>query len=149
MNIIKDCKIGGFVYIEEGVDIIWDLLPHPLHIIHFLTGKWPNNWQVMTRQYRRDKPSELALINLDYGDFVANIELSWLTTERKKLMEIIGSKRMAKIECVKQKIHVFEGNEKDFDIEIEANNTIREEALNFIDYIKNPEDAIQQPHNRS
>ena len=117
------------------VDIIWDLLPHPLDIIHFITGKWPKNWQVMARAYRRDKPSEMTFINLDYEDFIANIELSWVTAERKRLMEIIGSKGMGKIECVKQELTIFEDGEIN-DVEIEANNTIREEALNFIESIE-------------
>ena len=121
----------------RGVDIIWDLLPHPLDIIHFLTSRWPSDWQVMARAYRREKPNEMTFINLDYGEFTANIELSWLTAERKRLMEIVGSERMGKVECVKQKMHIFEGNEKEFDVEIEANNTIREEAINFIESIKN------------
>jgi hypothetical protein len=34
-------------------------------------------------------------------------------------------------------MHIFEGNEKKIDLEISANNTIREEALNFIESIKN------------
>jgi predicted dehydrogenase len=119
----------------KDVDIIWDLLPHPLDIIHFLTGKWPKKWQVMARAYRRDKPSEMVFINLDYGEFIANIELSWITAERKRLMEIIGSKSMAKVECVKQKLTIFEEGEKR-DVDVEANNTIREEALNFIESIK-------------
>ncbi|RKX93393.1 MAG: hypothetical protein DRP84_08495 [Spirochaetes bacterium] len=119
----------------KDVDIIWDLLPHPLDIIHFLTGKWPLKWQVMTRSYRRDKPSEMASINLDYGDFMANIELSWVTAERKRLMEIICSKSMAKVECVKQKLNIFE-NEGAIEVEVDTNNTIKEEALNFIDSIK-------------
>jgi len=119
----------------KGVDIIWDLLPHPLDIIHFLTGKWPSKWQVMARAYRREMPNELALINLDYDDLIANIELSWLTPERKRLIEIIGEKRMAKIKCVKQRMRIFE-NGNEFDVEIEANNTIREEALNFTESIK-------------
>ena len=120
-----------------GVDIIWDLLPHPLDIIHFLTGKWPYSWQVMARYYRREKLNELVFINLDYKDFIAHIGSSWVTPERKRWLEIIGSDRSAKIECVKQRMHIFEGNEKKFDLEISANNTIREEALNFIESIKN------------
>jgi len=119
----------------NNVDIIWDLLPHPLDIIHFLTGKWPRKWQVMARAYRREKPSEMTFINLDYNDFIANIELSWVTAERKRLMEIIGSKGMGKIECVKQELTIFEDGEIN-DVEIEANNTIREEALNFIESIE-------------
>ena len=121
----------------EGIDIIWDLLPHPLDMIHFLTGKWPSDWNVVSRAYRREKLSEVAFINLDYDEFFATIGLSWVTPERKRLMEIVGSKRSAKVECVKQKIHVFEGNEKDFDLEVESNNTIKEEAINFVDSINN------------
>lgn len=120
----------------QGVDIIWDLLPHPLDIIHFLTGKWPSNWQVMAKFYRREKLNEMTFINLDYEDFVANVELSWITKERKRLMEIVGEERMAKVECVKQKMHIFEDG-KEYDMEIEANNTIKEEAINFIESIKN------------
>ncbi len=120
----------------QGVDIIWDLLPHPLDIIHFLTGKWPSSWQVMAKFYRREKLNEMTFINLDYKDFVANVELSWITKERKRLMEIVGEERMAKVECVKQKMHIFEDG-KEYDMEIEANNTIKEEAINFIESIKN------------
>ena len=120
----------------QGVDIIWDLLPHPLDMIHFITGKWPSGWQVMARAYRREKPNEMTFINLDYGDFIANIELSWVTPERKRLLAIVGSDRSAEIECVEQKMQIFEMDEKNFDVEINANNTIREEALNFIGSIK-------------
>lgn len=121
----------------ESVDIIWDLLPHPLDMLHFLTGEWPVDWQVLSRAYRRDSPSEMAFIHFIYDDFIANIELSWVNPERKRLMEIIGSERSAKIECVKQKMHIFEGNNKDFDMEIKNNNTIRDEAMNFIESINN------------
>ncbi len=120
----------------KGVDIVWDLLPHPLDIVHFLTGKWPSDWQIMTKKYRRKELSELALINLDYGDFIAAVELSWLTHERKRLLEIIGSNKMAKVECVKQRLHILEEGGKLSHIEVEANNTIREEAMNFIKSIK-------------
>ena len=120
----------------SGVDIMWDLLPHPLDIIHFLTGRWPHDWQVMAKSYRRKEPNELAIINLDYKDFIATIELSWVTPERKRLMEVIGAEKMAKVECVKQEMHIFE-NGKEYDVKIEVNNTIREEALNFISSIKN------------
>jgi predicted dehydrogenase len=119
-----------------GVDIIWDLLPHPLDMLHFLTGAWPTSWQTMVRAYTRDRPSEATFINLAYDDFMANIELSWVTPERKRLLGIIGSERSAKIECVRQMMHVFEGNTNQLDLPVEGNNTIREEAVNFIDSVK-------------
>ena len=123
----------------KGVDIIWDLLPHPLDIIHFLTGEYPYRWQAMGGHFRRGELSEMAFINLDYGSFKANVELSWLTRHRKRELLIAGEKRVAVIECVKQKMKVHEGEqgENTTEIKIEANNTIREEALNFISSIKN------------
>jgi len=120
----------------EGIDIIWDLLPHPLDMIHFLTGKWPSEWKIISRAYRREELSEVAFINLNYDKFFATIGLSWVTPERKRLLEIVGSNRSARVECVKQKIHIFEGNERDFDLEVQSNNTIKDEAMNFITSIK-------------
>jgi len=127
----------------EGIDIIWDLLPHPLDMIHFMTGKWPSNWSGIAKKYRRNELSEVANILLEYKDFFASIELSWLTPERKRLMELIGSKKSANVECVKQKIHIFEGNKKEYDMTIESNNTIKEEAENFINSIK----SMKMPFN--
>lgn len=126
----------------KGVDIIWDLLPHPLDIIHFLTGKYPLSWNVMARHFRREKLSELAFINLDYGNFVANIELSWLAPERKRMLEIVGSDKMARIECVRQKMSIIAEDDR-YEISIEANNTIREEILNFIEAV----DSGKMPFN--
>jgi hypothetical protein len=105
-------------------------------MIHFLTGKWPLDWKIISKAYRRKELNEVAFINLNYDKFFATIGLSWITPERKRLMEIVGSGRSAKVECVKQKIHVFEGNERDFDLDVRSNNTIKEEAINFINSIK-------------
>jgi UDP-2-acetamido-3-amino-2,3-dideoxy-glucuronate N-acetyltransferase len=121
----------------EGIDIIWDLLPHPLDMIHFLTGEYPKTWHITAKPCRRKSLNELAVLELDYNDFFATIELSWVTPERKRLLQLVGSQRQARIECVKQQLHIFEGNEKEFDIPVEKNNTIRDEALNFIESITN------------
>jgi predicted dehydrogenase len=120
----------------EGIDIVWDLLPHPLDMIHFLTGKWPSDWNITSRAFRREKLSEVAFMNLDYNSFFATIGLSWVTPERKRLLEVVGSSRSAKVECVKQNIHIFEGNENQFDLEVKSNNTIKEEAINFVNSIR-------------
>lgn len=121
----------------EGIDIIWDLLPHPLDMIHFLTGKYPKTWHINAKPLRRKSLNELAVLSLEYDDFFATIELSWVTAERKRLLQLIGSQRQAKVECVKQQLHIYEGNQKEFDIPVEKNNTIRDEALNFITSIQN------------
>jgi len=116
----------------ENVDILWDLLPHPLDILNFITKKWPVEFVGVGRAFRRSKLNEVSSLQaiFDNGIF-ANIHLSWLSPIRRRILEIVGSKRTALVECVKQEIRIFEGNEEKF-LEIEVNNTIRDEALNFI-----------------
>lgn len=124
-NMFKLAQESAF----KNVDIIWDLMPHILDMVDFITNKAPIGVTI-SRNKR-----QISFLNLDYDDFFANVELSWLTHERKRELRIIGSDRSAKIDCVKQTIHIHE-KEKELDIKIEANNTIREEALNFISSIE-------------
>ena len=114
----------------KHVDIVWDLMPHILDMIHFLTDKWPTESNVL-RNGR-----QISFLNLIYDDFLVNIELSWTTQERKRELRLIASERSARVQCVKQTMHVYE-NGKENDINPGANNTIREEALNFINSINN------------
>jgi len=120
----------------EGVDILWDLLPHPLDILNFITRKWPIEFVGVGRAFRRNELNEVASLQtiVDDGTF-ANIHLSWLTPIRRRILEIVGSRRTASVECVKQEIKIFEGDEEKL-LKIEANNTIRDEALNFIKAIE-------------
>lgn len=78
----------------KDLDIIWDLLPHPLDIINFITGEWPSRFGVTGRAYRREELNEVAFIQADFNKkFFANIEISWLQPIRRRIMEIVGSKR--------------------------------------------------------
>jgi len=116
----------------ENVDILWDLLPHPLDILNFITKKWPVEFVGVGRAFRRSELNEVVSLQalFDNGTF-ANIHLSWLSPVRRRILEIVGSKRTALVECVKQEIKIYESNEEKL-LEIEVNNTIRDEALNFI-----------------
>lgn len=115
---------------STDTDIIWDLIPHILDIIHFLTGEWPKGSNI----FRKEKQS--TFLNLDYGNFFVNVELSWITPERKRELRIAGSKKYAKVECVIQHLQIFEDG-SEVDLRISNNNTIKGEALNFISSIKN------------
>lgn len=116
----------------EGVDILWDLLPHPLDILNFITRKWPVVFVGVGRAFRRSALNEVVSLQAIFDDGIfANIHLSWLSPIRRRILEIVGSKRTALVECVKQEIKIFEENEEKL-LEVEVNNTIKDEALNFI-----------------
>lgn len=125
----------------HNVDIIWDLLPHPLDILNFITKKWPLEYYGISRPFRREKQSEVAFIIADYGNFFSSIEMSWLQITKMRTLEIVGSDKSAIVNCVSQQIDIFENSkekEKEKEkITIDINNTIRDEILNFRDAINN------------
>jgi len=126
----------------SGLDIIWDLLPHPLDIIHFVTGEWPSRFEVTGRAYRREKLNEVAVIQADFERFFANIVISWLQPIRRRIMEVVGSRRSAAVDCVGQGLEVYEEDGSKERIAVFANNTIRDEALNFLTAIETGRNAF-------
>lgn len=117
---------------RSNVDIIWDLLPHPLDIIHYVTHKFPERWNVLGKNVRRREKKEFALINLDYGDFYANVELSWLTPQRRRHLKFVGRNATAVVECVQQMMYIYEKDNNKNMVNIQKNNTIRDEIKNFV-----------------
>jgi len=116
----------------KRVDVLWDLLPHPIDILHFVTNEYPEFFVGIGRAFRRYEPNEVASLQALYrGGVFASIHLSWLNPIRRRTLEIVGSKRSAIVECVEQKITIFD-NTDSWKIDVKANNTIRDEALNFI-----------------
>jgi len=119
----------------KNVDVIYDLLPHPLDIINFITGKWPLRFKTMGGAFRRNRLIEAAFIETVYDDFLGNIHLSWVTPVKSRKLEIIGSKKSITADCVKQTATIYEGSEVK-DMNVNPNNTIKDEILNFIISIK-------------
>lgn len=121
----------------RDVDVLWDLLPHPLDILNFVTKKWPNEFLGVGRAFRRNRLNEVASLQAIFDDSLfANIHLSWLSPIRRRVMEIVGSERSAIIECVKQEITVYENDGSVRQLNVKSNNTIRDEIINFINAIK-------------
>ena len=121
-----------------GRDIIFDLGPHPIDILHFILGKWPIKVGCAANAYRRPTLEEYAIFHLDFGDKVtAKIELSWLQPGKVRQLEIIGSQRSAEVDCLRQKIRVFENLEDtSFSINVPENNTIFDEVNHFVKSIR-------------
>lgn len=119
----------------QNVDVVYDLLPHPLDIMHFVTGKWPVDFGGVGKACRRERLVEVATLELIYDGFFASVYLSWLSPERRRLLEVIGSKKSIIADCAKQTGKIYEKSESE-DLVVEPNNTIRDEILNFLNSIQ-------------
>jgi predicted dehydrogenase len=62
------------------------------------------------------------------------MQVSWNDRKRRRILEIAGSDRSAQIECVDQEITVYSDNDTE-PITVDKNNTIRDEAENFVEAI--------------
>lgn len=118
-------------------DIIFDLGPHPVDIINYLLGEWPNRVYCSARAYRKGTSEEVAYLMMEFSNNVlAHIELSWLQPGRVRELNIIGSEKTATIDCLEQTIKLCEDNDRYSQIEVKANNTIFDEVANFIRSIR-------------
>lgn len=112
------------------IDILWDLLPHPIDIINYLTDDWLRD--IDCYRIKSDGLNVAASLNAYVSSIIANVEVSFLHPLKERRLEIIGDERSAIIDCVDQIIEVYPSNEP---IYVAYNNTIREEITNFIDSI--------------
>ncbi|TYL36433.1 hypothetical protein CV102_22690 [Natronococcus pandeyae] len=118
----------------DGTDVLWDLLPHPLDILNFVARDWPDDAVVIGDACRRPDRLEFATASLEFEEFTAVVQLSWVDPVRRRQLEIVGAERSAVVECVDQTIDVA-GTAPD-PIDVVKNNTIRTEAQNFINAIE-------------
>lgn len=126
-----------------GVDVMWDLLPHPLDMYNIITGLWPDSFAGTADPLRREKLSEVTFIEAHSKKGPSSTyQTSWLSSIRRRDIEIIGEKCSASIKAVDQTISIFQPDGTQADIDVVKNNTIRDEALNFIDSISTGESKI-------
>jgi UDP-N-acetylglucosamine 3-dehydrogenase len=121
-----------------GRDIIFDLAPHPVDIMHFLLHKWPIKVTCSANSYRRVSLEEVAYFNMDFGaKLMAQVELSWLQPGKVRELNIIGSGRSAIVDCLDQKIRIYEDNiGGNFSLHVPVNNTIFDEVSHFVKSIR-------------
>jgi predicted dehydrogenase len=118
-------------------DIIFDLGPHPVDIMNYLLDSWPQQVFCSSKGYRNGSREEVAYITLDFGNnILSHVELSWLQPGKTRELIIVGSKKTARVDCVGQRITIFEDNDNYFPVEVEANNTIFDETRHFVNSIR-------------
>ncbi len=120
-------------------DVVYDLAPHPLDILNYIFTTWPTTVSAMGRAFRRDKFEEVAYINLEFNDdFIAHIEVSWMFPKKVRNVSMMFDNKFVSLDAVIQKIKVYElDKERWVEVPVEVNNTIRDEALHFVNAIDN------------
>jgi UDP-N-acetylglucosamine 3-dehydrogenase len=127
----------GYLAVQRDRDVITDLGPHPFDICNNILGTWPIKVSCRGRGYRGGAGDEVAFITAEHVDGVtANIELSWLDSEKHRDVTLVGSDAVARLDCLDQKL-LLQRSDKTETISIVPNNTLQEEIIHFARCVEN------------
>lgn len=130
-------------------DIIFDLMPHPIDILNYLTDEWPSDIYAHSIAYRRPTEIEredMAFVTMQMPDRKsAQITLSWIQPGiRQRLVSVTGSTASLIIDTITQNIQVYSENGKR-DVAVTKNNTMQSMIKHFLECIN----GIETPDNSS
>lgn len=155
-RILEKGQIGDINYLQlswldyldplPDRDIIFDLLPHPIDIVNFLTGEWPATIYTHSFSYTRsaEKQNEdVAFIIMEMPDkSSAQISLSWIQPGIKERQVIVtGTEGTLVIDTLSQELYIMK-NDKKISINNTKNNTIMSMISHFVNCIFRTENPI-------
>ncbi len=81
---------------RTDINVIWDLAPHDLSILLYLTGKKPEQIKVQAHAHLQSYIHDIAHLDLTYADgMTAHIHVGWLHPSKIRRVTVIGDLRMA------------------------------------------------------
>jgi UDP-N-acetylglucosamine 3-dehydrogenase len=156
-EMLEEGQIGDINYIQmswldylnplPNRDIIFDLLPHPVDIVNFLTGEWPSSIYTHSYSYTRSKQTEnedVAFIIMELPDkSSAQVTLSWIQPGiKQRLVTVTGTKGTMVIDTLLQGLFICNNNQKT-NVTVKKNNTIRSMITHFVNCIS----RVENPNN--
>ena len=119
----------------EGVDIVWDLMPHLIDMFTYVTGEKSHFVSGIKTQFRRSRGSELGTIVLQTDSGVKGIfNISWFSSRKNRVIEIFGDKKVLNADMLSQSITLYDAKDmtRSETVSVVKNNTIRDELTNLI-----------------
>lgn len=82
--------------IRTDVNVMWDLAPHDLSIVHYLLGSTPTRVSAKGQSYVLPGIEDVVFMLLEFENkVIASIHVSWLDPEKIRRVTVIGDKKMA------------------------------------------------------
>src|ERR671910_2939397 len=120
-------------------DIIFDLLPHPIDIVNYLTDEWPSSIYAQSISYTRPAErgmEDMAFIVMEMPDRTsAQITLSWIQPGiKERTVTVTGTEATMSIDTLTQSIELFNAYGRK-NVNVEKNNTIKSMVCHFLNCI--------------
>ncbi|HJQ26516.1 MAG TPA: Gfo/Idh/MocA family oxidoreductase [Blastocatellia bacterium] len=145
----------GKVRREEN--ILWSFAPHDIAIILRLVGAWPTRVAATGGAYLQPKIADVTVTNMEFASGVrAHIFVSWLHPHKEQRLIVIGSKKMAVFDDVRQedKLVVYDQGVEIVNgepvlrkhggtaVQLEAGEPLRRQCEQFLKSIETRERAL-------
>jgi len=106
------CRWTNDGIVRDDVDVIWNVMPHPLSILLSLFG---DNREVRVTGYDRRAflkkgRNDWAMVQLDIGGCQASIEVSWLDMKKRRDVWIQGEHMAVWFDEIGRNVEVYRGN---------------------------------------
>jgi predicted dehydrogenase len=104
-DLIADGEIGELLYlhaartglgpVRQDVNALWDLAPHDVSMLLWLTGRTPLDVSATGEAFLRDGTEDVVLMTVRFEDRVmAAVHVSWLDPFKVRRVTAIGDRRM-------------------------------------------------------
>jgi len=85
----------GLGPIRDDVNALWDLAPHDISMIFYLSGEDPVSVSAHGAAYLKDSVEDVAFLDIELsGGVIANVRVSWLDAYKVRTLTLIGDKQM-------------------------------------------------------
>jgi UDP-N-acetylglucosamine 3-dehydrogenase len=129
--------------------VIFNFAIHLIDVLNFVLERKPNNIFCKKLNYLSKDREDCAFIILDYGDFVANLEVSWFHPLKKRNMWIIGSDEKIYADLFEQIIIRYPIKidndktvaDKEINVEVHKNEPLKTELKDFCKRIEDNMDG--------
>jgi len=124
--------------------VVFNFGVHLIDILSFVLEKTPQKVYCKSKKFLSEEREDAAIAVLDYGNFLAELEMSWLHPLKKRDLWIIGSKKKIYVDLLEQIMTIYpievsyEGNkiEPEQNIEIHKNEPLKDELEKFISTVE-------------
>ena len=130
---------------RKDCGVVFNFAIHLIDILNFVLDKKPKKVFCKKVNYLSEEREDCALLILDYGDFIANLEVSWFHPLKKRDMWIIKSKGKIYVDFLEQTMQVYPIRithektiaEREINVEIRKCEPLKEELKHFCECVEN------------
>jgi predicted dehydrogenase len=104
-RILYDPEFGRVLYVDtarlnlgrfaQESNVLWDLAPHDVSILHYILGRSPVAVSAFGRAHVRANVHDVAYVRIEFeGGINAQIHVSWLDPAKVRRITVVGDKQM-------------------------------------------------------